>query len=109
MKVIFGAWTPSLIIDFINNGVDMFDTSFPYLTTERKSALIFDYNLKYKWDFLTYSFIYLQCLKHIIEMCCDVYIITIYRNDSIIIDFPRSETNENIEKLNYEICLADKW
>lgn len=48
MKVIFGAWTPSLIIDFINNGVDMFDTSFPYLSTERKSALVFDYNLKYK-------------------------------------------------------------
>lgn len=48
MKIIFGAWTPSLIIDLINSGIDMFDSSFPYLTTERKSALIFDYNLKYK-------------------------------------------------------------
>ncbi|XP_060834523.1 queuine tRNA-ribosyltransferase accessory subunit 2 [Rhopalosiphum padi] len=48
MKIIFGAWTPSLIIDFINSGVDMFDSSFPYITTERNSALIFDYSLKYK-------------------------------------------------------------
>lgn len=48
MKIIFGAWTPSLIIDFINSGVDIFDSSFPYITTERNSALIFDYSLKYK-------------------------------------------------------------
>lgn len=48
MKIIFGAWNPSLIIDFINNGVDMFDSTLPYITTERNSALIFDYNLKYK-------------------------------------------------------------
>lgn len=48
MKIIFGAWTPHMIIDFINSGIDMFDTSLPYLTTERCSALIFDYHLKYK-------------------------------------------------------------
>lgn len=48
MKIIFGAWTPSVIIDLINSGIDMFDSSFIHLTTERKSALIFDYNLKYK-------------------------------------------------------------
>ncbi|KAL4112322.1 hypothetical protein QTP88_016134 [Uroleucon formosanum] len=48
MKIIFGAWTPSLIIDLINSGMDMFDSSLPYITTERNAALIFDYNLKYK-------------------------------------------------------------
>lgn len=44
----FGAWNPSMIIDLINNGVDMFDSTFPFFTTERKSALIFDYELKFK-------------------------------------------------------------
>lgn len=44
----FGAWTPSSIIDLINSGIDMFDSTFPFMTTERNSALIFDYNLKYK-------------------------------------------------------------
>lgn len=48
MKIIFGAWTPNLIIDLINSGMDMFDSTFPHLTTERNCALIFDYNLKYK-------------------------------------------------------------
>ncbi|VVC39525.1 Hypothetical protein CINCED_3A003492 [Cinara cedri] len=48
MKIIFGAWTPALIIDFINSGIDMFDSTFPYLATENNCALIFDYNLKYK-------------------------------------------------------------
>lgn len=48
MRVIFGSWTPTLIIELINNGVDMFDSSFPSMITEKKSALIFDYNLKYK-------------------------------------------------------------
>lgn len=48
MKIIFGAWNPNLIIDLINSGVDMFDSSFPLIITERKSALVFDYNFKYK-------------------------------------------------------------
>lgn len=48
MKIIFGGWTPSLIIDLINSGMDMFDSSFPHFTTERNSALIFNYVLKYK-------------------------------------------------------------
>lgn len=48
MKIIFGAWNPNLIIDLINSGVDMFDSSFPLMITERKSALVFDYNFKYK-------------------------------------------------------------
>lgn len=48
MKVMFGAWTPSIIVDLINSGIDMFDSSLPFLTTKRKSALIFDYKLKLK-------------------------------------------------------------
>lgn len=48
MKIIFGAWTPSLVIDLINSGMDIFDSTFPHLTTERNCALIFGYNLSYK-------------------------------------------------------------
>lgn len=59
MKIIFGAWSPDLIIDLINNGVDMFDSSLPYMITERNSALVFDYNFKYKWDLLFYLKLYI--------------------------------------------------
>lgn len=48
MKIIFGAWTPSVIVDLINSGIDMFDSSLPFFTTKRNSALIFDYKLKFK-------------------------------------------------------------
>lgn len=48
MKIIFGAWTPNTIIDLINSGIDIFDSSFPFLTTKRNAALIFNYELKYK-------------------------------------------------------------
>lgn len=48
MKIMFGAWNPSVIIDLVNSGIDMFDSSLPFFVTERKSALIFDYKLKFK-------------------------------------------------------------
>jgi len=79
MKIIFGGWTPSLIIDLVNSGMDMFDSTFPYLSTQRNSALVFDYNLKYKND-------------------CIVMDIP-----------PHCARDENINKLHdYEICLKDK-
>ncbi|XP_022171479.1 queuine tRNA-ribosyltransferase accessory subunit 2 [Myzus persicae] len=77
MKIIFGAWTPSLIIDLINSGVDMFDSSFPFITTERNSALIFDYNLKYKNESIIMD----------ISQC-------------------KTDKNEDILN-DYEICLTD--
>lgn len=48
MKIIFGGWTPNTIIDLINSGMDIFDSSFPFFITEKNSALIFNYELKYK-------------------------------------------------------------
>lgn len=102
MKIIFGAWTPSLIIDFINSGVDMFDSSFPYITTERNSALIFDYSLKYKWDFF-FILIILNLLLSILK-----YVVLNSRNESIIMDILNHKTDENVDSSNdYEICLTD--
>lgn len=99
MKIMFGAWSPSIIIDLINSGVDMFDSSFPFQTTIRNSALIFDYNLKFKYDFS--HFIYTKNIKTI-PFGFD------YRNDSIIMDIPQ-KNNENIARVNsYEICLKNK-
>ncbi|XP_050538429.1 queuine tRNA-ribosyltransferase accessory subunit 2 [Daktulosphaira vitifoliae] len=48
IKIICGAWSPSVVIDLINSGIDLFDTSLPYLLAERGSALVFDYKLVYK-------------------------------------------------------------
>lgn len=104
MKIIFGGWTPSLIIDLINSGVDMFDSSFTYLTTERNSAFVFDYILKYKWEiFLSIIYIYFTVFKIII------LITLVYRNECLVMDIPHCANNQNTEKSNiYEICLTDK-
>jgi len=91
------------MIDLINSGIDMFDSTLPYLTTERNSALIFDYDLKYKWDslFRLYVFVYLQLVLILITFIC--------RNECVVMDIPHCESDESIDKLNnYEICLKDK-
>jgi len=82
----------------------MFDSSLPYITTERNSALIFDYNLKYKWDFILFElhlFILLNILK---------FIALTSRNEIIIMDISHQKTDTNVDSLNaYEICLTDAW
>ncbi|XP_047474843.1 queuine tRNA-ribosyltransferase accessory subunit 2-like [Penaeus chinensis] len=40
-----GAWNPLTVITLVQQGVDIFDSSFPYLVTERKGALIFPISL----------------------------------------------------------------
>lgn len=101
MKIIFGGWTPSLIIDLINSGVDMFDSSSTYLTTERNSAFVFDYNLKYKWGIFDINVFTVFNIF--------IFIMLVYRNECLVMDIPYCANNESTEKLNiYEICLSDK-
>lgn len=36
-----GCWNPITVIDFIELGVDIFDTSYPYVAAENSEALTF--------------------------------------------------------------------
>lgn len=45
LRVAHGAWSPSTLLGLVAAGFDMFDTSLPYLSTERGAALIFPFNL----------------------------------------------------------------
>lgn len=36
-----GCWNPVTILDLIELGVDVFDSSYPYIMTERSQALTF--------------------------------------------------------------------
>ncbi|XP_050422310.1 queuine tRNA-ribosyltransferase accessory subunit 2 isoform X2 [Adelges cooleyi] len=80
MRIMFGAWTPDVIIDLINSGMDLFDTTLPYLVTERECALVFDYKLTYKGGLVN-----MEVLNK--EICL---------------------VKENIDKAYYELDLKNK-
>ncbi|XP_053686944.1 queuine tRNA-ribosyltransferase accessory subunit 2 [Sabethes cyaneus] len=40
----FGAFTPCIILELVSKGVDIFDTSYPYLKTQQHRALTFSFN-----------------------------------------------------------------
>ncbi|XP_046734390.1 queuine tRNA-ribosyltransferase accessory subunit 2 [Diprion similis] len=44
MRVSMGAWNPVTVMNLIKLGVDLFDSSYPYLVTERSCALTFLYH-----------------------------------------------------------------
>lgn len=44
LKVMFGAYTPALIIQLIRLNVDVFDTTYAYLATTNNQALAFNFN-----------------------------------------------------------------
>lgn len=41
LKVSMGCWDPLIVLDLVELGVDIFDTSYPFLITENLSALTF--------------------------------------------------------------------
>lgn len=41
IRIIHGCWNPSVILDLVAYGIDLFDSSYPYVITEQGSALIF--------------------------------------------------------------------
>lgn len=41
MKVSLGCWNPAVVLELINTGVDIFDSSYPYVITESWKALTF--------------------------------------------------------------------
>lgn len=44
-KIMSGAYTPSMIIHLVMLGVDIFDSSFPYIATVKNSAITFNFHI----------------------------------------------------------------
>lgn len=45
LKMMLGAYNPLLTLELIQLGIDIFDTTFAYLTSSKNCALTFNYNL----------------------------------------------------------------
>lgn len=41
LRVLMGSWNPSTILDLVDLGIDVFDSSYPFLVTESMRALTF--------------------------------------------------------------------
>lgn len=41
LKVSMGCWNPLTVLDLVELGIDVFDTSYPYVITENLEALTF--------------------------------------------------------------------
>ena len=37
----YSVWRPDTVLDAINSGIDIFDSSYPYIMTEKGHALVF--------------------------------------------------------------------
>lgn len=40
LRVLMGCWSPDTIVDLVNLGIDVFDSSYPYLMSEKTKGLI---------------------------------------------------------------------
>lgn len=45
LKIMFGAYNPALVIQLIQLGVDVFDTTYAYLATSNNRALTFTFDI----------------------------------------------------------------
>ncbi|XP_054274045.1 queuine tRNA-ribosyltransferase accessory subunit 2 [Macrosteles quadrilineatus] len=45
LRIVHGGWRPDVVLDLVNAGVDVFDSSLVYLAVERGSALTFTYKV----------------------------------------------------------------
>lgn len=52
MRVMMGCWNPSTLLDLVHLGIDLFDSSYPFVMTEEKKGLTFLYN-DYTSDFIS--------------------------------------------------------
>lgn len=44
LKVSMGCWNPLVVLELIESGIDIFDSSYPYVLTEASKALTLIYN-----------------------------------------------------------------
>lgn len=45
MRIIQGCWNPLVVLELVCAGIDIFDTSYAHIVTERNSALTFSFNI----------------------------------------------------------------
>lgn len=45
LRCMLGAFSPLLTLELIQMGIDVFDTSFAYITTQKNRALVFRFNI----------------------------------------------------------------
>lgn len=48
LKMMLGAYSPSLILKLTQLGVDLFDNTYAYLATKRSAALTFNFDINAK-------------------------------------------------------------
>ncbi|XP_064650034.1 queuine tRNA-ribosyltransferase accessory subunit 2-like [Lineus longissimus] len=48
-RIMHGLWSPDMVLSGVECGIDIFDSSYTYIVTERGSALVFDYDFQ-KYD-----------------------------------------------------------
>lgn len=44
MRIVHGCWNPVVIIQLVKLGIDLFDTSYLHVVTERQAALTFNFD-----------------------------------------------------------------
>lgn len=136
LKVSLGCWNPVTVLELVNLGVDVFDTTYAFIATENSQALIFlcDHEScsnkehvlsvaeeRYKDDFSPickeckciackeHTRAYLHHLHHTKEMLCQV-LLMIHNTHQYIQFF--SEIRENLKKdtfLKYKEKICAKW
>nr|CAD7259499.1 unnamed protein product [Timema shepardi]CAD7569495.1 unnamed protein product [Timema californicum] len=42
-RIVHGCWNPETVLDLVKEGIDIFDSSYPFLVSERGSALVFNF------------------------------------------------------------------
>ncbi|XP_052789942.1 queuine tRNA-ribosyltransferase accessory subunit 2-like [Mya arenaria] len=52
-RVMHGVWRPDRVLEAVEMGVDIFDSSYPYVLTERSHALVFNFQYKPNPEALT--------------------------------------------------------
>lgn len=50
LRAVHGCWNPVTVLELVRLGVDLFDTSYCYILTERSCALIFSLDVNDKSD-----------------------------------------------------------
>ena len=45
LRIIHGAWDPHLVLKMVKSGVDLFDTTYPFIAADNGFALTFDFRV----------------------------------------------------------------
>ena len=45
-RLMTSVWRPDAVVQAVDMGIDLFDSSYPYIVTERGAALVFRHSLK---------------------------------------------------------------